>query len=36
MVRVRGREYYYLQRHRGTDKAQLPIRLGDNPRLDEW
>jgi hypothetical protein len=36
MVRVKGRDYYYLQKYRGTDRAEPPVRLGDDPRLDEW
>lgn len=37
MVRNKtGRPYYYLQRHRGTAKAEKPIRLPDDPRSNEF
>lgn len=37
MVRNRvGREYLYFQRHRGTGKAEKPIRLPDDPRAAEF
>lgn len=37
LVRNRlGREYFYFQRHRGTDKAEKPVRLPDDPRTTEF
>lgn len=37
MVRNKtGRPYYYLQKHRGTDRAQARVRLPDDPRSPEF
>lgn len=37
LVRNRlGREYLYFQRYRGTDKAEKPVRLPDDPRAPEF
>lgn len=31
-----GREYYYLKRHRGTDRSGAQVRLPDDPRSPEF
>jgi hypothetical protein len=37
MVRNRvGQEYLYFQRHRGTGKAEKPVRLPDDPRSQDF
>lgn len=37
LVRAKGREYWYFQRYRGTERAEQPIRLPDcGPRLPEF
>lgn len=37
LVRSKGREYWYFQRFRGTDRAEKPIRLPDSgPRSPEF
>lgn len=35
-VRRKGRAYYYLTRHRGTDREAASIRLPDDPRHPEF
>ncbi len=36
IARSRGREYYYLQQHRGTERQTKAIRLPDDPRSPEF